>query len=59
MTVTWGKKAYDDLDQIVDYLADLNPKAAKDIISRIQQAVLTLGDFPNLGRRWTRPASVD
>ncbi|HME00886.1 MAG TPA: type II toxin-antitoxin system RelE/ParE family toxin [Terriglobia bacterium] len=51
MTVIWGKKAYDDLDQIVDYLADLSPNAAEEIISRIQKAVLTLSDFPNLGTK--------
>jgi plasmid stabilization system protein ParE len=36
MTVVWGQKAYDDLDGIVDYLADLSPEAVEKTINRIQ-----------------------
>ncbi|MGD0693864.1 MAG: type II toxin-antitoxin system RelE/ParE family toxin [Terriglobia bacterium] len=51
MTVIWGKKAYDDLDGIVDYLADLSPDAARATIDRIQKAVLLLGEFPYIGTK--------
>jgi len=51
MTVIWGKKAYDDLDGIVDYLADLSPDAAQATIDRIQKAVLLLGEFPSMGTK--------
>ena len=51
MTVTWGKKAYDDLDGIAKYLADLSPQAAEKTISRIQKAVLLLREFPNMGTK--------
>lgn len=30
MTIIWGKKAYDDLDGIVDYLTNLSPEAGGD-----------------------------
>ena len=29
MTVIWTEKAYDDLDGIVDYLADVSPKSGE------------------------------
>ena len=51
MTVIWTEKAYNDLDQIVDYLANLSPKAAETAIDRIQRAVSLLGEFPNMGTR--------
>ena len=40
MTILWGQKAYDDLDGIVDYLANLSPEAVEKTISQIQKAVL-------------------
>jgi len=51
MTVIWAKKAYDDLDGIVNFLADLSPEAAEKTIDRIQKAVLMLSEFPNMGTR--------
>ena len=36
MTIIWGDKAYDDLDRIVRYLANLSLEAAEKAISRIQ-----------------------
>jgi len=51
MTVVWGRKAYDDLDAIADYLAGLSPGAAERAINRIQRAVSMLGHFPDLGAK--------
>jgi plasmid stabilization system protein ParE len=51
MTVLWGKKAYDDLDGIVEYLANLSPEAAEKTVSRIKKAVLMLAEFPNMGTK--------
>ncbi len=51
MTVIWSRKAYDDLDGIADYLAGLSSAAAENTINRIQEAVLMLADFPNMGRK--------
>jgi plasmid stabilization system protein ParE len=51
MTVIWGDKAYDDLDTIVRYLANLSLEAAEKTISRIQKAALMLSDFPAMGTK--------
>ncbi len=51
MTVLWAKKAYDDLEGIANYLADLSNDAAERTIDRIQKAVLVLGEFPHLGAK--------
>ena len=54
MTIIWGEKAYDDLDRIVRYLANLSLEAAEKTISRIQKAVLMLSDFPAMGTKGRR-----
>ncbi|HXJ96978.1 MAG TPA: type II toxin-antitoxin system RelE/ParE family toxin [Terriglobia bacterium] len=51
MTIVWGRRAYDDLDAIADYLTGLSPGAAERIINRIQKAISMLGDFPDLGAK--------
>jgi toxin ParE1/3/4 len=51
MTVIWGKKAYDDLDGIADYLAGLSSEAAENTINRLQEAVLLPADFRNMGTK--------
>lgn len=51
MTVIWAKKAYDDLDAIADYLAGLSHEAADTTITRVQEAVRMLGDFPHMGAK--------
>ncbi len=51
MTVLWAKRAYDDLDGIEHYLADLSAEAAERTIDRIQKAVLLLGEFPTMEAR--------
>jgi plasmid stabilization system protein ParE len=51
MTVFWAKRAYGDFDQIANYLASLSDEAAERIVERIQQTVLHLGEFPNVGAR--------
>jgi len=58
MTITWGDKAYDDLERIAHYLANLSPEAVEKTITRIQNAVLMLGEFPAMGTRSTRPDSA-
>jgi len=51
MTILWAKQAYGDLDGIANYLAGLSDEAAERTINRIQQAVLLLGEFPNMGTK--------
>ena len=33
MTITWGDTAYDDLDRIAHYLANLSPEAVEKTIN--------------------------
>ncbi len=51
MTIIWGKKAYDALDAIANYLATQSPEVADKAIDRIQKTVSILSQFPNLGTK--------
>ncbi|MCK5147293.1 type II toxin-antitoxin system RelE/ParE family toxin [bacterium] len=39
-----------DLSEIVQYIADDNPKAARDWFKEIKDAIINLSSFPTLGR---------
>jgi toxin ParE1/3/4 len=43
--------AYDDLTSIVDYIASDNPSAALQMADKIEQCILSLKDFPDMGVR--------
>jgi plasmid stabilization system protein ParE len=47
----WDAKAYDDLDSIIDYIAELSPAGAEKTISQIQKVASLLSSFPNLGEK--------
>jgi plasmid stabilization system protein ParE len=51
MTVIWTSRAYDDLDRIAGYMAGVSHEAAERTISRIQEAVLRLSEFPDAGTK--------
>jgi toxin ParE1/3/4 len=51
MTVIWTSRAYDDLDGIADYIVGVSHEAAERTISRIQEAVLRLSEFPSAGTK--------
>jgi toxin ParE1/3/4 len=51
MTILWGRKAFEDLDVIAQYLASQSPEAAEKTIDRIQQVASLLGEFPNMGTK--------
>ena len=51
MTVIWSQKAFEDIDGIADYLASQSSEAAENTINRIQEAVLMLADFLNMGTK--------
>lgn len=50
MKIFISSSAKMDLAEIVRYIADNNPKAARDWFNAIQDAVKNLSSFPNLGR---------
>ncbi|MGH6917051.1 MAG: type II toxin-antitoxin system RelE/ParE family toxin, partial [Geminicoccaceae bacterium] len=51
MEVLWLKGAVTDLDEIVTYLAELNPAAAAKTAAALQDAASLLGDHPRMGRK--------
>lgn len=51
MRIIWDAKAYDDLDGLIDYIAELSPRAAEKTISQIQKVASLLATFPNLGEK--------
>jgi len=50
MQLNWRPMAMDDLDSVVDYIAQDNPRAAIDVGDAIVDQVGQLATHPNLGR---------
>ena len=50
MRVKWTRRALDNLDSAVDYIAVDKPTAAADAVLKILNAVKMLADQPGMGR---------
>ena len=51
MHLEWTRPALGDLKEAGDFIALDNPKAAKRMADRVQEAVEYLTDHPNMGRQ--------
>lgn len=49
MTVRWSNPARYDLERIVDYIAQHNPQAAREVLHEIRAVDSRLAQFPLLG----------
>jgi len=54
LPVVWSEEAEDDLAQIVDYIAEHSPQAARKLAGRLRESVQPLADFPYLFRESER-----
>lgn len=50
MLIRWREQAERDLDQIIDYLLDRNPRAALSVRRAIQEHLALLAMHPGMGR---------
>ncbi len=50
MRLVWTRLALDDLDHAREYVAAVNPRAARDTIARIERATEALLAHPEIGR---------
>ncbi|MBF6617587.1 type II toxin-antitoxin system RelE/ParE family toxin [Pollutimonas thiosulfatoxidans] len=50
LKISWRSTAFDDLAEIITYIADRNLQAARDLKSRIQASILQIAVYPYLGR---------
>ena len=50
MQITWHRRARQDLQAVREYIAAVNPGAARQVAQRILQAVGLLVEQPSLGR---------
>jgi len=48
--IEWTRKARIDLNEIFDYILLENPRAAVDVLDRIEQSAAHLADHPGMGR---------
>ena len=55
LPIFWTERALEDLDEIFDYIARRNEKAANAVVDRIEQSVLPAAQFPHM----FRPGKVD
>ncbi|MCK8114808.1 type II toxin-antitoxin system RelE/ParE family toxin [Anaerosoma tenue] len=49
LRVVLTRAAADDLDEAFAYVAERNRQAALDTLTRVETAVRTLGEFPDMG----------
>ena len=49
MRVLWSRRAQDDILDVAEYYDGIDPDLADRIVSRLEAAVLPLGDFTELG----------
>lgn len=50
MKLVWTRLAIIDINNARNYIAEENPRAAEDIIQRIEKATQALGRHPMIGR---------
>jgi len=50
MRVKWLRKALTNLDEIADFIAQDSPTAAREVVARIHEQAVLLGDQPAIGR---------
>lgn len=50
MKIVWFKQAIRDLEMARDYIIQDNPQAAQQVVQRIRDMVLLLGEQPGMGR---------
>ena len=48
LPVQWRRLALDELDAVVNYIAQYNPAAAEELHQRIESSVLPLSEHPYL-----------
>lgn len=54
MRVRYSRRALLQLDEIHNYIAQFNPRAAGQVVARIEDLCEKLGDFPGMGHRTER-----
>ena len=56
--IIWAEPALQDLEEIADYIALDNPRAAQRLVRKALERVNHLPDFPELGTRPKEPAGT-
>lgn len=50
MKILWTRVALEDLEAVRNYISEDNPKAADDILEKIEKSATSLVHYPQLGR---------
>lgn len=51
MKIIWTRLALDDLENAYEFITEANPKAADQIVDRVEKALFNLKIYPNVGRK--------
>ena len=46
LTIEWGENALNDVNEMVDFISEFNPAAARKLVDQIEQSVDRLPTFP-------------
>ncbi len=55
MKVSFSPRSLRQLEDIHAYVQERNPRAAREVVSRIEELCGKLGDFPGMGTRTEQP----
>jgi plasmid stabilization system protein ParE len=55
MKVRFNRGALRDLEEIFDYIAADNPRAAAALVARLEEAAALIGQIPEIGVKTSRP----
>lgn len=54
LPIFWQKCAQKDLEKIINYIADINPRAARELYELIKNAVLPVSEHPYMYKESSR-----
>ena len=54
MKVRYNRGALEDLDNVLSYIAERNPRAARDLLTKFEAAAKRLSQMPEIGVRSER-----
>jgi toxin ParE1/3/4 len=50
LQIRWTDCAVDDLESVISFIREDNPKAARDVVFKIVNSIAMLAEYPSLGK---------
>jgi addiction module RelE/StbE family toxin len=50
LQIRWTDCALDDLEEVISFIREDNPKAANNVVLKVVKSIAMLGEYPSLGK---------